>query len=343
MSAALAAPPDTDPALALHRDALVLDALNICDWSRAIFDEWAEGGVTAVSCCCAVWENARETMQTLAAWRRRFEEHADRILKVQATADIHRAKRERKTGVILSWQNTSPFEDRLDFVGLFRDLGVGIAQLTYNTQNYSGAGYQEAVDPGLSGFGRELVAEMNRVGMLIDLSHVGDRTAAETIALSRAPVAFTHVLPRALKDTPRNKPDELIRAVAARGGFIGLSLFSPGLAAGNGAGIEDWMEALDHVLDIAGEDHVGIGTDFSQGHPRPGPFLQWCNRDKGYARELTKFGSVAIEKPRGFARIREFPNATAALLRRGHPEARIRKLLGGNLLRVLGEAWNERP
>lgn len=343
MSAALVPDPAADRALALHRDALVLDALNICAWSRDIFDEWAEGGVTAVSACCAIWENAREAMQTLAVWRRRFQEHADRILKVQATADILRAKREGRTGVILSWQNTSPFEDRLDFVGLFRDLGVGIAQLTYNTQNYSGAGYQEAVDPGLSGFGREMVAEMNRVGMLIDLSHVGDRTSAETIALSRAPVAFTHVLPRALKETPRNKPDELLRAVAERGGFIGLSLFSPGLAAGNGATVEDWLDALEHVLRVAGEAHVGIGTDFSQGHPRPGPFLQWCNRDKGYARELTRFGSVPIEKPRGFARIREFPAATAAMLRRGYPETLVRGLLGENLLRVLRQAWNETP
>jgi membrane dipeptidase len=325
----------------IHRDALVLDALNICDFSRQIFDEWGEGGVTAVSCTCAVWENARDTLHNLAAWRRRFEENADRILQVRSTADILRAKQEAKTGVILSWQNTSPFEDRLDFVGLFSDLGVGIAQLTYNTQNYSGAGYQEAVDPGLSGFGREMVAEMNRVGMLIDLSHVGDRTSADTIAAARGPVAFTHILPRALKDTARNKPDELIRAVAERGGFVGLSLFSPGLAVGNDATVEHWLDAMEHVIAVAGASHVGIGTDFSQGHPRPGSFLQWCNMDKGYARELTRFGNVKIEKPKGFARIREFPNATAAMLRRGWSEESVRGILGGNLLRVLRCAWNE--
>ncbi len=118
---------------------------------------------------------------------------------MRTLADIHAAKSEQRTGIILGWQNTSPLEDNLEYVEIFKDLGVGVMQLTYNTQNYSGAGYLETRDSGLTGFGYEVLAEMNRVGVLCDLSHVGDRTSADVIAASQAPVCISHVLPRAFR------------------------------------------------------------------------------------------------------------------------------------------------
>jgi membrane dipeptidase len=327
-----------DPA-GLHADAVVVDGLNVCNWSRTIFEEMRAGGVTAVNCASVLWENLEGGLAYVSAWKAMLREHSDLIMPVRTVADIARAKRKGRTGIILGWQNTSPIEDKLAYIEIFKDLGVGIMQLTYNTQNYSGAGYLEPNDGGLTGFGREVVAEMNRAGVLCDLSHVGDKTAADVIACSTKPVCFTHVLPRALKDVRRNKPDELMKACAAKGGIVGMSLFAPGLAAGNDATIRDYFAAMEHAIDVVGEDSVGIGTDFSLDHPRPGPYMTWANRDKGYARQLTEFGHVKINKPKGIERIKDMANLTAVMVEAGWGEAKIRKVLGGNWLRVLTEVW----
>jgi membrane dipeptidase len=323
----------------LHARAIVVDGLQTCQWSRSIFEEMRAGGVTAVNVSSLLWENFREGVGYVSEWKHFLRENSDLIRPVRTVADIHAAKQEGRTGIIIGWQNTSPLEDKLDYVEIFKDLGVGIMQLTYNTQNYSGAGYLEEVDSGLTGFGKEVIAEINRVGILCDLSHVGDKTSADVIALSKAPVCISHVLPRALKDVKRNKPDELFKACAEKGGIIGISLFAPGLAAGNDATVEDYLDAMAYVIDLVGEDHVGIGTDFSLDRPRPGPWLLWANRDKGTARKLTEFGSVKINKPKGIERITEMPNLTARMLARGWSEGLILKLLGQNWLRVLDAAW----
>lgn len=323
----------------LHDDAIVIDGLQTCQWSRSIFEDMRAGGLTAVNVSSVIWENFREGIGYVSEWKRFLRENDDLIRPVRTVADIHAAKAENRTGIIIGWQNTSPLEDKLDYVEIFKDLGVGIMQLTYNTQNYSGAGYLEENDSGLTGFGREVLAEMNRVGVLCDLSHVGDRTTADVIARSQAPVCISHVLPRALRDVKRNKPDELFKACAEKGGIIGISLFAPGLAAGNDATVEDYLDAMAYVIDLVGEDHVGIGTDFSQERPRPGPWQLWANRDKGTARTLTEFATVKISKPKGIERIGEVPNITARMLARGWSETLVLKLLGHNWLRVLDAAW----
>lgn len=329
--------------LALHDRALVIDGLHTCNWDREIFQELRAGGIDTVNAANVLWENFTGAINEIATWNRRFAEHADLIRPVREVADIHAARSEGRTGIIMGWQNTSPIEDRLDYVEIFKRLGVGIMQLTYNTQNYAGSGYLEANDSGVSGFGRELLDEMGRVGVLCDLSHVGDKTTADSIAYARRPVCMSHVLPRALRDVKRNKPDELMLACARRGGLIGISFFSPGLAAGNDATVHDVLDAMEHVITLVGEDHVGIGTDFSQGHARPGPWLLWANKDKGTARQLTEFGSVKIAKPAGVDRVHKLGNLTAAMQARGWSEATILKLLGGNWLRLLTDVWNPQP
>lgn len=323
----------------LHQQSIVIDGLNVCNWSRAIFEEMRAGGVTAVNCSSVIWEDLRGGLVNISMWRNFLRENSDLIVPVRTVADIEAAKRRERTGIIIGWQNTSPIEDKLEYIEIFKDLGVGIMQLTYNTQNYSGAGYLELSDGGLTGFGREAVDEMNRVGVLCDLSHVGDRTSADVIAYSRKPVCFSHVLPRALHDVKRNKPDELLKACAAKGGIVGISLFAPGMKAGNEATLADYIDAMEYVIGVVGENHVGIGTDFSLDHARPGPYMTWANRDKGYARSLTEFGSVKVNKPRGIERINKMPAVTAALVERGYSEEQVRKLIGGNWLRVLNDVW----
>ena len=319
----------------LHADIIVLDGLIISKWSRSVFEEMRSGGLTAANCTCSVWEGFEATMRNIADWKRWLRENADLLLPVYTTADIRRAKQEGRTGIILGFQNVSAFEDQVGYVQLFKELGVGVAQMAYNTQNLVGTGCYESRDSGLSDFGREIVAEMNRVGMLCDLSHVGPKTSEDVILASRKPVAYTHILPAALKAHPRNKSDEQIRFIAERGGFVGVTMFPPFLAKGNEATVDDYVAAIDYVIGVAGEDSVGIGTDFTQDQDLA--FFEWLTHDKGYARRLTTFPDVV--NPRGIRRIGEFPNLTRAMEKAGWPERRIRKVMGENWVRLLAEVW----
>jgi membrane dipeptidase len=321
-----------------HDTLTVIDGLVVSKWSRAVFADMRKGGLTAANCTCSIWEGFAATMRNIALWKRWLTENADLIIPVRTTADIRRAKAEGKTGIILGFQNTSAFEDQIGYIQLFKELGVGVAQITYNTQNLSGAGCYEPRDTGLSGFGHEVVAEMNRVGMLCDLSHVGAATSRDVIIASKRPVAYTHILPAALKAHPRNKSDEDIRLMVEHGGFVGVTMFPPFLAKGNESTVEDYVAASDYVIRVAGEDNVGIGTDFTQDHDDA--FFEYICRDKGYGWQVT--GPLGdIVNPAGMRTIGDFPNLTAAMERAHWPETKIRKVMGENWLRALAEAWRE--
>jgi len=319
----------------LHDDLIVFDGLNVSDWSRAVFEDMSKGGVTAANCTCSVWEDFRDTMRNIAHWKTWFRDHADLLTQVYRTADIARAKREGKTGIVLGFQNVSAFEDQVGYVSLFKELGVGIAQLAYNTQNQVGSGCYESQDSGLSDFGREIVSEMNRVGMLCDLSHVGAVTSKDAILASTKPVCYSHCLPAGLKAHPRNKSDDELRFIAVRGGFIGVTMFPPFLAKGVNSTVDDYVAAIDYIVNLAGEDSVGIGTDFTQGQSPA--FFDWITHDKGNARQLTEFGEIV--NPQGIRTIGEFPNLTVAMERAGWHESRIRKIMGENWVRLLDEVW----
>jgi membrane dipeptidase len=178
---------------------------------------------------------------------------------------------------------------------------------------------------------------MNRVGILCDLSHVGPKTSEDAILASTRPVAYTHCLPSGLKQHPRNKSDEELRFIAERGGFIGVTMFPPFLKHGTRSTVADYVEAIDYVIGVAGEEHVGIGTDFTQGHGRG--FFEWITHDKGNARRLTEFGEiVGLE---GIETIADLPNLTRQMQKAGWPERRIRMVMGENWLRLLADVWGE--
>jgi membrane dipeptidase len=321
----------------LHDRLIVVDGLIIANWGPDVFRALRAGGVTATNATCAVWENARQTLDNIAQWLRWFGEHADLIMPVYRTADIQAAKAAGKTGIILGFQNASPIEDRLDYLALYKRLGVGVIQLAYNTQNLVGTGCYESRDPGLSDFGREVIAGMNRAGIAVDLSHVGTKTSDDAIAASRDPVVFSHVLPAAMKAHPRNKETRQLRAVADRDGLVGVTMFPTFLPRGIDSTVDDYAEIIEWMVDTCGEDHVGYGTDFTQGYGDA--FFELLSRDKGYARWLTKFGE--IKNPKGIERIEETPNLTAALERRGWTAARIEKVMGLNWIAYLKRVWHE--
>lgn len=319
----------------LHKNLTVFDGLIIANFSRAIFEDMHRGGLTAANCTCSIWEGFRGTMANVMRWKQWFAKHSDLILQVHTTADIARAKREGRTGIALGWQNLTGIEDQIGYLALFKELGVGIMQIAYNTQNLVGTGCYESRDGGLSDFGHEVIAEMNRLGILCDLSHVGPKTSEDVIKASKRPCAYTHCLPAALKAHPRNKSDEQLRFIAGRGGFVGVTMFPPFLKRGTASTVDDYVEAMEHVINVCGEDQVGFGTDFTQGY---GPeFFEWITRDKGYARKLTEFGEIV--NPAGMREIKDYPNLTAAMQKRGWPEARIRKVMGENWVRVLKDVW----
>lgn len=319
----------------LHDDLIVFDGLIISNWGEDVFRAMNRGGLTAANCTCSVWENFRDTMQNIARWNQMLRTHQDLITKVISVDDIRKAKKDGKTGVVLGFQNTSAFEDQVAFVELFKQLGVGIVQMTYNTQNLVGSGCYESTDSGLSDFGHDIVAEMNRVGMLCDLSHVGPKTSEDVIRTSRKPVAYSHCLPAGLKEHPRNKTDEQLRLIADHDGFVGVTMFPPFLKRGNDASVDDYVEAIDYLVNLVGEDRVGFGTDFTMGYGSK--FFEYLNRDKGTGRQLTEIWQV--EFPEGLKSIADSPNLTAAMERVGWNEAKIRKVMGENWLGLLDRVW----
>jgi membrane dipeptidase len=319
----------------VHDDSFVIDGLIIAKWDRSIFEDMKKGGVTAASCTVSVWEGFQATVNNIAAMKKLIRDNSDLVTLVRKVDDIRQAKKDGKTGIIISFQNAHAYEDMLGNIEAFADMGVRVVQLCYNTQNLVGTGCYER-DGGLSGYGREVIEEMNRCGVLVDLSHVGGNTSREAILASKKPVCYSHCLPSGLKDHPRNKSDEELKFIVDHGGFVGVTMFSPFLKRGIEATVDDYVEAFDYVINLVGDDCVGIGSDFTQGYDKG--FFDWITHDKGRYRRLTDFGTVL--NPEGIRTIGEYPNLTQAMEKAGWTTSRIEKVLGQNWMRYYDAVWN---
>jgi membrane dipeptidase len=318
----------------------VIDGLLVSKWTRDVYEAMRRGGLEAANCTCSVWEGFEETMRNIAAFKLALREHSDLIAPVCSAEDIAIAASTDRTGVVFGFQNTCALEGKIGYLELFHDVGVRIIQLTYNYQNDVGTGCYEPRDSGLTEFGRDVVAEMNRLGILVDLSHVGEKTSAEAIRSSQKPVAITHAAPAALRDHPRNKSDTLIRAVAESGGVVGLTPLSWFLARGEDSTLEDYLDAFEYTIRVAGEDHVAIGTDITEGHGRA--FLEWTMRHRGDGRlryELAP-GATGFPMPAEFSAIEQVSALPDRMRARGWSEERIEKVLRANWLRVFAEVWS---
>ena len=326
----------TEEAMALHQESIVIDGLEISKWSRNVFENMRKGGLSAVNATVAVIENFIKTMENIAWWHKALEENNDLICQIRTVADIKSAKEANRTGIIFGFQNLSPIEDDLDRLAVFHQLGVRVMQVTYMEANFAGQGCLERIDTGLTNFGIEAVEEMNRLGILIDLSHVGYHTTMETIEVSKKPVAFTHANPKSICDHPRNKPDEALKAVAQKGGVIGATIFPAFLPSGNKSTMKDYVDVIEHLVELVGIDHVGVGTDFTEGQPRE--WFDWIltgKSKKGPALELNH----PLVNPEGIQHAGDFPNITAALFARGFAPTDIQKIIGLNFMRLFEEVW----
>jgi membrane dipeptidase len=283
----------------------------------------------------------------IAGWLRRAAEPSGPWHIVESVEDIHSARELGKIGLIMGWQNMRPIGDRLDRIRFFHRLGIRVMQLTYNERNFIGDGCLEPADSGLSLLGRRAVAEMNACGVAIDLSHVGHRSALEATSLSSRPVLLTHANAKAISDVPRNKHDDLIRAVAATGGLIGASVYGPMCWDGNPLSrpsLEDFYRHLDHIVGLVGIDHVSLGTDFPAVADLASVAAVIQMTLDRYPTAITKYAAafgndVHTRYPTDCTSPAQLNNITALLVGKGWREGDIAAFLGGNYLRVLQNIW----
>ena len=331
----------------LYNHATVIDSLvagmhsiNHDRRVREFFEAMHSGGLTAVHVThCPPYLRLADSVKSIAQWKKWLRDYSNIVVQVYTTEDIHRAKREGKVGIILGWQDSTGFDDHLYNIPLFKELGVGIVQLTYNTANSVGSGCFDSRDGGLTDFGREVIAEMNRVGIAVDLSHCGSKTSEEAILASAKPCVYTHVGAKALHDVPRNKKDAEFKFMAENGGHIGVSLHPPFQPRGNDATLDDFLDLIEYVINVAGEDQVGIGTDFILRENVDADFWETAIRDKFHARKLTEEVWATFRYPPDLKGHQDFPSIAINMERRGYSEARICKILGENFLRHLEEVW----
>jgi membrane dipeptidase len=279
---------------------------------------------------------AREdAMEFLAMWQGFAGRNSDLFSLIGSIKDLERAKAERKIGMIMGLQNADQF-NRPDDVLLFYRLGLRCAQLTYNSQNMIGSGSTDRVDGGISDFGAEIITAMNKAGMLVDVSHSGDKTTLDAIALSKPALAITHSNCRSISNHPRAKTDEAILALGKTDGVMGISGVRMFVKDKEPTTLGDMVDHIEHVVKLIGVDHVGIGSDADlNGYDDMAPD-QYRMIKAAYKSSYAFRDKIDIE---GFDHPMKMFDLTEELIRRGWSDANIGLLLGGNFKRLLGTIW----
>jgi membrane dipeptidase len=279
---------------------------------------------------------AAEALRYLAGWQGYAGRNSQLFSLVGRAADLDRAKSQGKIAVIMGIQNAEHFRAPKD-VKTFFQLGQRCAQLTYNSQNLLGGGGTDRIDGGISDFGVEIIEAMNDVGMLIDVSHCGDRTTLDAIEMSPRPIAITHSNCRALNEPhPRLKTDEAIRKLAAKGGVMGITGVRMFVRGQEPTTVEHIVDHIEHVVKLVGIEHVGIGSDSDlNGYDD----MPQAERDKLRAAYKSSYGFRDKIDTDGFDHPQKIFDLTEALIRRGYSDDNIAAILGGNFRRLLGAIW----
>jgi membrane dipeptidase len=333
----------------IYRECLVLDG-NTLAWIGSLLGKpnqeevtkmVRESGVTAVkSTLGGPAGNFEDAVNDIAAAEQLMEKRADLFLHVRTHGDFDRARKERKMGVIYSFESANMLEDKVERIELFRNLGVRVMQLTYNRRTLLGVGCLDGETEGLSELGRKAIAKMNEIGVALDLSHSNTQTTADGIAASSKPPIITHAGCRAVYTHPRNKEDRELKAMADKGGVIGIYMLPYITASPKQPMLDDYMQHLEHALKICGEDHVGVGSDV--------PFFRIDDSDLEEMKKATeKRKTDGIAAP-GEDRPTYIPDLNTprkmeliadSLLKRGHKSGVVEKVMGLNFKRAFGEIW----
>lgn len=326
----------TATAAGLIADSIVWESA--VGWTPECLDEgpdmlrrFAESGFSFLSLTIgADWDRLEPTLRHMARQRRWFETQPERFSIVESVEDIRAARKAGRLGISFHLQGAGPLGYDPALIDTFYRLGIRWMILAYNTRNPLGDGCHEPSNSGLSMLGRNFVREMNRVGMMIDASHAGERTALDMIELSEKPIVISHSNARAVKDHERNVSDEQIRALAARDGVIGVNSIGAFVNEDNSSGVQGLLRHIDHIVQMVGPDHVGLGLDvvfyqdFMAKLYNSGPMM----RERGYP--APPWADVKPE---------DLPGLVDGMIGLGYPEAAIKGILGENFLRVAKSNW----
>lgn len=313
---------------------LRIDALQYSNWSEKIFREMNEGGVSAVHVTICYHEDFRETVENVSQWNRRFERYADLILPGRTAEDVRQAHETGKTAIVFGAQNCSPLEDDIGLVEICHQLGIRFMQLTYNNQSLLATGCYESVDSGVTRMGKQVIREMNRVGLVVDMSHSAERSTLDAIELSERPVAITHANPSFWHGALRNKSSDVMKALGDSGGMMGLSLYPHHLNNGSDCALEDFCRMVMDAVEIMGIDHVGIGSDLCQ--DQPDSVVEWMRngtwtRERDYG-EGSADSAGFPKQPPWFQDNLGFASIAGGLGAVGFSDDDVSRIMGGNWL-----------
>jgi membrane dipeptidase len=300
-----------------------------------------ESGVTAIKATLGgATGDFAMTVADIAMADQLIEKHPDLFLQIRTAADFDRARNEKKLGVVYSFESAAMLEDKIERVETFRGLGVRVMQITYNRRTPLGVGCLDGETDGLTELGRKAIAKMNEVGVALDLSHSNTKTTADGIAASTKPPVFTHAGCRAVYQHPRNKEDRELKALADKGGVVGIYMLPYLTASPKQPMLEDYLQHLEHALKVCGEDHVGIGSDVPFYHVDDNDLAQM--KQAAEKRKADGIAAPGEDRPTYIPDLntpRKMELIADALLKRGHKAAVVEKILGANFRRVFGEIW----
>jgi membrane dipeptidase len=325
--------------------APLIDNLQYANFSPAIFAQMREGGVDAVHVTIAYHESFREMVLNLEQWNRWFEAHPDLIFKGTTAACVRRAQETGRTAIFFGFQNPSPIEDDIGLVEICHQLGIRFMQLTYNNQSLLATGCYEDYDAGLTRMGRQVVTEMNRVGLVVDMSHSGDRSTMEAIEHSTRPIAITHANPSWWHKALRNKSDEVLSALTQSGGMLGFSLYPHHLADGTECTRQSFCQMIEEAARRYGPQNLGIGTDLCQ--DQPDSIVEWMR--VGRWSKVIDYGEGSASNagfppmPDWFVDNTHFDNIRNGLSETSLTRDEVDGIMGGNWLRFYEASFGATP
>jgi membrane dipeptidase len=332
---------DADKVMKVHEEATVVDMMQVFSpiVDAGYFKTLKEAGVSVIH--TAIPPDDLNTMMSKLAKLYDVLEQAENAVLATSFATVKNAKRDGKVAVIVGIQDSVPFEKDLDLLKTFHKLGIRIVQLAYSKRNYFGTGCFESKDSGLSELGVGAVKELNRLGILIDVSHCGNKTVMDVLETSKDPVAFTHATPSTLVEMgTRAKSDELIKALAEKGGVTGQMIWTPFCERRDKKtrpAIDDFVDLLSHIVNLTSVDHVGLGLDTAPFFTKE-YYKEWAKHAGGM---MLPHKTPTFEEKyvAGFDNIIDLPKITKALLSHGYSEQETTKILGKNWLDLLSKVW----
>ena len=309
-----------------------IDNLQYCNWSEEIFKINREAKLDAIHVTIAYHEDFEEVLKNIEKWNRYFKEFRDLIFPGKNFKDIEKAHQEDKTAVFFGFQNCSPIGDNINLVEEIHSLGILFMQLTYNNQSLLATGCYEDIDSGVTRMGKEVIKEMNRLGIVVDMSHSAEKSTIDAINFSSKPIAITHANPSFWFEAKRNKSNEVLKALAETGGMIGHSLYPHHLKDKSNCTLESFCEMIAKTADLIGVKHIGIGSDLCTGHPDS--VVEWMRngkwtKSKEYG-EGTKDSAGFPKQPNWFKNASGFKNLENGLKRIGFNEKETNDILGNN-------------